>query len=113
MQAGGAMTEWSMRLAVAAAVALTARYGVVAAAAQAQRAQSFPSRAIKIIVPFPAGGPTDLNIRIIAQRMSEDWKQPVVIENRPGANNGHRGPGGRARGARRLYVAGRHGPRPW
>jgi tripartite-type tricarboxylate transporter receptor subunit TctC len=52
----------------------------------AESAQSFPTRAIRIVVPFPAGGPTDINARIIAQRMSEDWKQPVVIENRPGAN---------------------------
>jgi len=52
----------------------------------ADSAQSFPIRAIRIVVPFPAGGPTDINARIIAQRMSEDWKQPVVIENRPGAN---------------------------
>jgi len=56
------------------------------AAAQTDAAQNFPSRTIRIIVPFPAGGPTDINARIIAQRMSEDWKQPVVIENRPGAN---------------------------
>src|SRR6267142_6725086 len=54
--------------------------------ASAQDAQNFPSRTIRIIVPFPAGGPTDINARIIAQKMSEDWKQPVVIENRPGAN---------------------------
>ena len=52
----------------------------------ADAAHSFPTRAIRIVVPFPAGGPTDINARIIAQRMSEDWKQPVVIENRPGAN---------------------------
>ncbi|MEA3022316.1 MAG: hypothetical protein QOK01_1168, partial [Alphaproteobacteria bacterium] len=52
----------------------------------ADSAQSFPTRAIRIVVPFPAGGPTDINARIIAQRMSEDWKQPVVVENRPGAN---------------------------
>jgi tripartite-type tricarboxylate transporter receptor subunit TctC len=50
------------------------------------RAADFPTRAIKIIVPFPAGGPTDVNIRILAQRMGEDWRVPVVIENRPGAN---------------------------
>jgi tripartite-type tricarboxylate transporter receptor subunit TctC len=49
-------------------------------------AASFPNRTIKIVVPFPAGGPTDINARIIAQKMSADWKQPVVIENRPGAN---------------------------
>src|SRR5207344_2310839 len=58
--------------------------------AEAQRADraaaAYPIRAVRIIVPFPAGGPTDVNIRIIAQRMSEDWKQPVVIDNRPGAN---------------------------
>ena len=52
----------------------------------AQDAAPFPSRPIRIIVPFPAGGPTDVNARIIAQRMSEDFKQPVVIENRPGGN---------------------------
>ena len=56
------------------------------APAAAQDAQTFPSRPIRIVVPFPAGGPTDINARIIAQRMSEDFKQPVVIENRPGGN---------------------------
>ena len=54
--------------------------------AVAQDVAAFPSRPIRIIVPFPAGGPTDIDARIIAQRMSEDWKQPVVIENRPGGN---------------------------
>ncbi len=47
---------------------------------------SFPSRPIRMIVPFPAGGPSDIVARIIGQRMSENWGQPVVIENRPGAN---------------------------
>jgi tripartite-type tricarboxylate transporter receptor subunit TctC len=51
-----------------------------------QAAGSFPSRPIRIVVPFPAGGPTDILARVIAQRMSEDWGQAVVIENRPGAN---------------------------
>jgi tripartite-type tricarboxylate transporter receptor subunit TctC len=46
----------------------------------------FPNRPIRIIVPFPAGGPTDILSRVIAQRMSHDWGQPVVVENRPGAN---------------------------
>jgi tripartite-type tricarboxylate transporter receptor subunit TctC len=54
--------------------------------AAAQDAATFPSRPIRIVVPFPAGGPTDINARIIAQRMSEDFKQPVIIENRPGGN---------------------------
>ena len=47
---------------------------------------AFPNRAIKIVVPFPAGGPSDVLARMIGQKMSEDWGQPVVIENRPGAN---------------------------
>jgi tripartite-type tricarboxylate transporter receptor subunit TctC len=59
---------------------------LLASPAAAQDAATFPSRTIRIVVPFPAGGPTDINARIIAQRMSEDWKQPVVIENRPGGN---------------------------
>jgi tripartite-type tricarboxylate transporter receptor subunit TctC len=69
------------------AVAVLAALAVAPAAAQnATDAQSFPSRPIRIIVPFPAGGPTDINARIIAQKMSEDFRQPVVIENRPGGN---------------------------
>jgi len=77
----------TIRLIVAAAfLVLAAGLGIGDAAAQADRAAPFPTRAVKIIVPFPAGGPTDVNIRILAQRMGEDWKQPVVIENRPGAN---------------------------
>jgi tripartite-type tricarboxylate transporter receptor subunit TctC len=59
---------------------------LLALPAAAQDAASFPARPIRIIVPFPAGGPTDIDARIIAQRMSEDWKQPVVVENRPGGN---------------------------
>ena len=48
----------------------------------------FPNRAVKIVVPFPAGGPTDVNMRIVGQKLSELWGQGVVIENRPGANTG-------------------------
>ena len=49
-------------------------------------AATYPSRPIRIIAPFPAGGPSDIVARVIGQKMSEDWGQPVVIENRPGAN---------------------------
>src|SRR5499425_2047463 len=55
-------------------------------AAAQERPDAFPTRSIKIIVPFPAGGPSDVLARLIGQRMTEDWSQAVVIENRPGAN---------------------------
>jgi tripartite-type tricarboxylate transporter receptor subunit TctC len=59
---------------------------VVGGAVAQERAESFPSRSIKIVVPFPAGGPSDVLARMIGQKMTEDWGQPVVIENRVGAN---------------------------
>src|ERR1700736_2892031 len=49
-------------------------------------AESYPRRPIRIVVPFPPGGPTDILMRVIAQRMSELWAAPVVVENQPGAN---------------------------
>jgi len=47
-------------------------------------AQHFPTKPIKLIVPFPAGGPNDIIARVVSQRMSEMIKQPIVIENRSG-----------------------------
>jgi tripartite-type tricarboxylate transporter receptor subunit TctC len=48
-------------------------------------AQEFPSKPIKLIVPFPPGGPNDIIARIVGQRISELTKQPIVIDNRGGA----------------------------
>src|SRR3989440_1239611 len=47
---------------------------------------AYPRKLIRIIVPFPAGGATDIMTRNIAQKLNEAWKQPVVVENRAGAN---------------------------
>lgn len=58
----------------------------VAQTAADAEAASYPNRPIRIIVPFPAGGPSDVLARIIGQKLSEDWRQPVTIENRVGAN---------------------------
>jgi tripartite-type tricarboxylate transporter receptor subunit TctC len=49
-------------------------------------AQTFPDRPVRIIVPFPPGGGSDIVARIMGQKLSELWKQPVVIDNKPGAD---------------------------
>src|SRR3954451_11032189 len=48
------------------------------------QAQEFPAKPIKLIVPFPAGGPNDIIARLVGQRMSELTRQPIVIDNRGG-----------------------------
>ena len=73
------MTLSLIRRAIAVgAVALLAAFG---AAAQAP----YPSQPIKLVVPYPAGGATDTLARTIAQKLTESWGQPVVVENRAGA----------------------------
>jgi tripartite-type tricarboxylate transporter receptor subunit TctC len=57
---------------------------VLSPAWAAAAAQDFPTKAIRLIVPFPPGGPNDIIARVIGQRMSELTKQPVVIDNRGG-----------------------------
>lgn len=59
--------------------------GLVAAPAFAQDAGNFPTRPVTIVVPFPAGGATDITARLVAEGLSKKWGQAVVIENKPGA----------------------------
>lgn len=49
-------------------------------------AQNYPAKPIKIVVPFPAGGTSDVLARLLGQKMTENWGQPVVIENKPGSS---------------------------
>ncbi|MGH8620039.1 MAG: Bug family tripartite tricarboxylate transporter substrate binding protein [Burkholderiales bacterium] len=53
--------------------------------AEAAVAQTYPSRPIRIVITFPAGGPSDTVVRPIAQRLAETWGQPVILDNRGGA----------------------------
>jgi tripartite-type tricarboxylate transporter receptor subunit TctC len=51
-------------------------------------AQNYPTGPVKLIVPIPAGGVTDVMARVVGQRLQEMWSQTVVVENRPGGNSG-------------------------
>ena len=57
----------------------------LAASAGGLRAQAYPARTIKIVVPYPAGGITDVLPRIMQERLNRKWGQPIVVENKPGA----------------------------
>lgn len=71
--------QWT---ALAAAAALQCTLGVTAAMAQG----SFPSKPVTIVVGYPAGGPTDIYGRALADGLAALWKQPVVVENKAGAS---------------------------
>lgn len=76
--AGAVLQAWQRKVGIAAAVA-------ICAAIQAAAADDYPSRTVRIIVPYGPGGPTDIYGRVLAQDLHDTLKQPFVIENRPGA----------------------------
>src|SRR5262249_59357943 len=72
---GGTMPSWTTVLLAAL---------LLAGAGGSAQAQTYPSATVKLIVPVPAGGVTDTMARIVAQRLTEAWGQPVVVDDPPG-----------------------------
>ena len=67
---------------------LVAILGMMAAAMAVSGAwaQAYPTKPIRIVVPFPAGGTSDILSRAIGSKLTEQWKQQVIVDNRPGAS---------------------------
>lgn len=77
-------TMQSIKGAVALAISLSC-VGIVASA-HAQGSRDYPSKPVRLVVPFPAGGPTDLLARVVSQRMGESMRQTILVDNKPGGN---------------------------
>ncbi len=73
-------------LALQPAIWMAAMLASIAIAPSTAAAQGYPDRAIKVVVPWPAGGTTDIAARVIAQQLAARLSQPVIVENKPGAN---------------------------
>lgn len=69
-----------------ALVGLAAAFGATASVQSLAQAADYPDRPVTIVVPFPPAGPPDLLARSIGEHLSKKWGQPVLVENKPGAN---------------------------
>jgi len=78
--------KYRLWLSAAAAAALAVPSVALAQGAPTASAQAYPSRTIRFVLPFAAGSAVDALARVYGQRMTETWKQQVVIDNRTGAN---------------------------
>src|SRR5438876_1118332 len=79
------MAHMNYRLMAVVAALVSCVVPLFGADANAQSAGSYPEKTIRIIVPFPAGGATDIIARVVGERLSGAWNRPVVIENISGA----------------------------
>ena len=77
--------EMNMRNLVRDVVTALTAMALLSSAVPACAQKTYPTKPIRFISPFSAGGSTDILARIIGQKMNEAWGQPVVVENRPGA----------------------------
>jgi tripartite-type tricarboxylate transporter receptor subunit TctC len=73
--------KWILHIISAVVAVLLAGAGIVAA-----QAQTYPMRAVRIMVPYSTGSATDVLTRVIAQKLTDAWGQSVVVDNQPGAN---------------------------
>ena len=71
---------------IAACAAVTLLACVAATPTAQAQAQSWPQRTVRFIVPLPPGSGMDLSARVVAERLAQKWGQPVVVENRQGAD---------------------------
>ncbi len=61
---------------------------VLLAASALARGQDFPTKPVRLVVPFPPGGPLDISGRLIGKELQDRWGQPVIVENKPGSTIG-------------------------
>ena len=68
-----------------AGIACFAAFAALSSPAANAQGAAYPSKPVRIVVPFPAGGTTDILARAAAQKLAEAWSQQVIVDNRPGA----------------------------